>query len=86
MGLDIVELVMALEEEFEIQIPDKDAETFALVGQMSDFVLHKLQERGEAIDADQVWIRFRSVVVEQLGVRPEQVTRQAHFVYDLGCG
>jgi acyl carrier protein len=30
-SLDIVELIMALEEEFEIEIPDEDAEKFRTV-------------------------------------------------------
>jgi acyl carrier protein len=29
-SLDIVELVMAMEEEFEVEIPDEDAEKFKL--------------------------------------------------------
>lgn len=31
-SLDIVELVMALEEEFDMEIPDEDAEKIATVG------------------------------------------------------
>jgi acyl carrier protein len=31
-SLDIVELIMALEEEFDIEIPDKDAEKMKTVG------------------------------------------------------
>jgi len=31
-SLDIVELVMALEDEFQIEIPDKDAEAIKTVG------------------------------------------------------
>ncbi len=31
-SLDTVELVMAFEEEFEIEIPDEDAETMTTVG------------------------------------------------------
>lgn len=31
-SLDIVELIMAIEEEFEIEIPDEDAERIASVG------------------------------------------------------
>ena len=31
-SLDIVELVMAFEEEFDIEIPDKDAEKMKTVG------------------------------------------------------
>jgi len=31
-SLDIVELIMALEEEFEIEVPDEDAEKLTTVG------------------------------------------------------
>jgi acyl carrier protein len=37
-SLDTVELVMALEEEFEIEIPDEDAEKITTVQQAIDFV------------------------------------------------
>lgn len=37
-SLDTVELVMALEEEFETEIPDEDAEKITTVQQAIDFV------------------------------------------------
>ena len=37
-SLDIVELVMALEEEFDIEIPDADAEKVATVGDVVDYI------------------------------------------------
>jgi acyl carrier protein len=37
-SLDIVELVMALEEEFEIQIPDEDAEKISTVGDVISYI------------------------------------------------
>ena len=37
-SLDRVELMMALEEEFEIEIPDEDAEKVATVQQAIDYV------------------------------------------------
>lgn len=37
-SLDIVELVMALEEEFEIVIPDEDAEKIRTVGQAVKYI------------------------------------------------
>jgi len=38
-SLDTVELVMALEEEFECDIPDEDAEKITTVQQALDYVL-----------------------------------------------
>ena len=37
-SLDTVELVMALEEEFDIEIPDEDAEKIQTVGQAIDYI------------------------------------------------
>ena len=38
-SLDTVELVMALEEEFETEIPDEDAENITTVQEAIDYVL-----------------------------------------------
>jgi len=38
-SLDTVELVMALEEEFETEIPDEEAEKITTVQQAIDFIL-----------------------------------------------
>jgi len=37
-SLDIVELIMALEEDFEIEIPDEDAEKITSVGNIVDYI------------------------------------------------
>ncbi len=37
-SLDIVELIMALEEEFDLDIPDEDAEKIKTVGQAVDYI------------------------------------------------
>ena len=37
-SLDTVELVMALEEEFDIEIPDEDAEKIATVQNAIDYI------------------------------------------------
>ena len=41
-SLDIVELVMALEEEFECEIPDEEAEKITTVQQAVDYVNNNL--------------------------------------------
>lgn len=43
-SLDIVELVMAVEEEFGIEIPDEDAEKLKTVGDFCNY----LQSKGKA--------------------------------------
>ncbi|MCF8191896.1 MAG: hypothetical protein RIS59_905 [Pseudomonadota bacterium] len=42
-SLDTVELVMALEEEFECEIPDEDAEKITTVQQAIDYVTAHLK-------------------------------------------
>lgn len=41
-SLDTVELVMALEEEFETEIPDEDAEKITTVQQATDYITQHL--------------------------------------------
>ena len=43
-SLDTVELVMALEEEFETEIPDEDAEKITTVQQAIDFIASRAAE------------------------------------------
>lgn len=40
-SLDIVELIMAIEEEFEVEIPDEDAENLLTVQQTVDYIQSK---------------------------------------------
>ena len=47
-SLDTVELVMALEEEFETEIPDEDAERIATVKQVIDYIKDQLANNSES--------------------------------------
>ena len=40
-SLDTVELIMALEDEFDMDIPDEEAEKLTTVGKAMDYVLEK---------------------------------------------
>jgi acyl carrier protein len=44
-SLDIVELVMELEEEFEITIPDEEAEKIKTVGEAIDYIVEELKKK-----------------------------------------
>ena len=41
-SLDIVELIMGIEEEFDIEIPDEDAEKLTTVGEATEYIKSKL--------------------------------------------
>ena len=43
-SLDTVELVMALEEEFETEIPDEDAEKITTIQQAVDYISSHMEE------------------------------------------
>jgi acyl carrier protein len=42
-SLDVVELVMALEEEFDLEIPDEEAEKITNVQKIFDYMANALQ-------------------------------------------
>ncbi len=42
-SLDQVELIMALEDEFDLKIPEEDAEKLSTIGAAVDFILTKTQ-------------------------------------------
>ena len=42
-SLDIVELVMAMEEEFDVEIPDDDAEKIQTIGDAIAYLKEKLE-------------------------------------------
>jgi len=83
MGLDTVELVMAIEDEFDFQIPNEDASRLESVGDMLLYIVEK--QHIEQEKEDEIWNRLKNIVISQLGVKPEQVTRDARFVKDLGA-
>ncbi|ABK62098.1 MULTISPECIES: acyl carrier protein [Clostridium] len=43
-SLDVVELIMALEEEFDIEIPDEDAEKVTKVGDVVEYINSHVEE------------------------------------------
>ncbi len=46
-SLDTVEVVMALEEEFGIEIPDEDAEKITTVGEAAKYIEEKVSKKSE---------------------------------------
>ena len=40
-SLDVVELVMAIEEAFDIEIPDEDAESMRTLGDVEKYVIER---------------------------------------------
>jgi acyl carrier protein len=84
MGLDMVELIMAVEEEFGIAIENREAEKLVTVGLLYQLVLDKLRSRGSVATEQELYSQLRELISKQLGVKPEQVVPSAHFIDDLG--
>jgi len=90
MGLDLVELVMAVEEHFDIEIPEEDSDHVLIVGDFYKYLLERLKQQdriGTGPDQgseEQVWKDLTSIIQKQLGVRPDQIRHETHIVNDLG--
>jgi acyl carrier protein len=85
MGLDTVELVMAFEEEFDIEISNETAERILSVRDVRDLVLSEYRRLNRTLDSDDIFRRIVRVTAECLGVRAERVTLDTAFVDDLGA-
>lgn len=46
-SLDTVELVMEFEDEFDMSIPDEDAEKIQTVGAAIDYIIHVAQSKSQ---------------------------------------
>lgn len=42
-SLDVVELLMAIEDEFEFEIPDEDIETMKTVGDVAEYIQNHIE-------------------------------------------
>ena len=81
MGLDGVELIMRIEEEFDIEIPDEDAERLTTVGSIADYVAERSQ--APLRRHPEIWERVRAIVIDELAVPENKVVRDARLVQDL---
>ena len=75
MGLDAVELVMAFEERFEVQISDAEAEHCSTPANVIDLILGKLSAAKSSVCITQrAFHNLRRVMVRQLHI-PRQTVR-----------
>lgn len=79
MGLVIVELTMRVEEEFDLEVPDEDAEKLVTVGLMSDYIAQKLPSEQD----NQIWKGLCAIIADQCAVPLEKITRTTRLVEDL---
>jgi hypothetical protein len=88
MGLDIVEMVMALEQAFEIRFPEEDLTRVRTVGELYDCVMKQLSTaRPPPHDGPyegELWERYLDVIERETGAERERLRPRTAFVYDLG--
>ncbi len=83
MGLDIVELIMRVEEDFEIEIPDSIAETLTTPRTVIDYLMSlpkfSEQHRPREYVADKVWLIIEDVV----GINRRDYNEDSRFIEDM---
>ena len=84
MGLDTVELVMAVESEFNLTIPDPVAKTLLSLGSIQQFVVKTIEDRGEPVDEADVWERIKAIMRRDFGIPDKDLKPEAEIVADLG--
>lgn len=85
MGLDLVEMVMRIEEEFEITIPDEVAETLVTPRAVIDYLM-TIPEINEKRSREQVRQVVFMIVEDESGVSRDLFNEDSRFVEDLGMG
>jgi len=100
MGLDVVELVIRVEEEFALDLPDDECGQVRTVGDLYRLVLKKLNldylpavevERNPAPDRRKpwitasVWYTLKDIIVDQLQVNEDDIREDSTFLGDLGA-
>ena len=85
MGLDSVELILSVEDTFQVKIPDRDAEKLLTVGELHEWiVLELIRLERPNVNRDVVFDLLRNLICFQLGIKPEKVVPSASIVKDLG--
>ena len=84
MGLDTVELVLLVEEHFQIDIPDEAASEIVTVGQLHEYVFGQLQRRRRTdFGYNQVFHDIRDMLCTKFGVPYTAIVSEARIVKDL---
>lgn len=80
VGLDSVELVMEIQGEFDLRIPDEDAEQLTTAGAIFDYVAARVELAPEVVER-----RVRKIISQCLGVATEEIRRESRIAEDLGA-
>jgi acyl carrier protein len=94
LGLDVVELVMGIEEAFDLTISDEEAAEVETVGLMYVFICDRLGLDPTAAESaptvkgwtqGKVWDTLCAIIHHQLKVPKSEIHFDSRFVEDLGA-
>jgi len=83
MGLDLVETVMRIEEEFEITIPDEVSVTLTTPRMVIDYLISR-PEVNKKWSRDYVAISVWLIIEDEGGINREDFNEDSRFIEDMG--
>ncbi len=83
MGLDLVEMVYRIEEEFEITIPDEAAEKMITPRNVIDYLMNR-PEISEKWSRDYVSMTIWQIIKDETGVSQKDFNDDSRFIEDMG--
>ncbi len=86
MGLDLVEIVMRTEEEFDIEISDPEAEAIKTPGELINFVKTRPEVVRQELKEEEIRNRIWSILEDELGIKREEWTDNSRFIEDMNAG
>ncbi len=84
MGLDLVEMVIRIEEEFEITIPDEIAVTLVTPRTVIDYLMSQPQIN-KNLSRDYVATTVWLLLEDELGIERAFYTEDSRFIEDMGA-
>ena len=82
MGLEGVELVMDVEDIFNIKIPDGDAEKIETVGQLHKYILNRIGSNPHTVKSlcisSVVFYKLRSAIIQLQNVKRKKIRTKTH--------
>lgn len=86
MGLDIVEFLIATEQEFDLKLPDDEVSVISTVGELTDLVYQKLLVKHGLIRCpsnEVVYQKIKELLYQEQKISSERISRSSRFVQDL---
>lgn len=79
MGLDTIELVMAIEEEFAIHIRDEDAERLTTPQKVANYVMERVRHPGMSCPPQAGFYRLRSALIDAFSIPRSEIHPETRF-------